>query len=129
MTFNPKKNTRNNFKKMTINLVCFEEDKFDFNELIHVLGQVTFNLININLSTAKENVGIKGNGFAPIGFVNRFYVNEAGVWAFDVAISSRYIAAVDQMEKESDLGISARVFTNKEGKITKIVGLDLNMVG
>ena len=125
MTFNPKKHTRNSFKKMTIELVSSEADKFDINELVNVLENVTFSLININLTTEKENIGVRGKGFASIGFVNKFYTNEEGICVFDVAISAKYAAAVDELAKDSDLGICARVFTNKEGKITKIIGLDL----
>lgn len=128
MTFNPKKHTKNMFKKMTIELVSLENDKFNIDELVNVLNNVTFNLININLTTIKENVGIRGNGFAPIGFVNKFYTNEEGKCVFDVAISSRYASAIDELAKDSDLGISGRVFMNKEGKITKIIGLDLTPV-
>lgn len=125
MTFNPKRHTRNNFKKMTVELVSLDTDKFNSDELINVLENVTFNLININLTIAKENIGIKGNGFTSIGFVNKFYTNEEGIFVFDVAISSKYVQAVDDLAKDSQLGIAARVFTNKEGKITKIIGLDL----
>lgn len=129
MTFNPKKHTtKSSFKKMTINLVSLETDKFNSDELISVLEKVSFGLININLTTDKENVNLRGNGFAPIGFVNKFYLTEKGEYAFDVAISSKFIPAVDELEKESDLGITARVFTNKEGHITKIIGLDLTPI-
>ena len=128
MTFNPKKHTRNTFKKMTIELVSLDTDKFNCDDLIEVLSNVTFSLININLTTSKANIGFKGNGFAPIGFVNKFYTNEEGMYVFDVAVLNKYVPAIDELTKDSELGITARVFTNKEDKITKIIGLDLTPV-
>lgn len=127
MAFN-KKYTRNNFKKMTIELIALDTDNFDCEELIGILETIPFNLININLTTSKSNVGIRGNGFAQIGFVNKFYTDEDGKYVFDVAIVSKHVSAVDELLKESDLGITAKVFTDKDGKVTKIIGLNLTPV-
>ena len=126
MTYSKK--PRNKFTKMTIELVSLTTDKFDGQELIEVLKQIRFDLININLSVSKSNVDLKGHGFAPIGFVNKFYTNEEGNYVFDVAVFSKYDSAINELKEESDIGVAARVFTNKEGKITKIIGLDLTPV-
>ena len=126
MTYSKK--PRNKFTKMTIELVSLTTDKFDCQELIEVLKQIRFDLININLSVSKSNVDLKGHGFAPIGFVNKFYTNEEGNYVFDVAVFSKYDSAINELKEESDIGVAARVFTNKEGKITKIIGLDLTPV-
>ena len=123
MTYNSRK-PKNPFAKMTIELVSLDTDRFDSEELIEILKEIRFDLININLSISKESVGIKGRGFAPIGFVNKFYTNEEGHYVFDVAISSRYAETIEEMKESSDIGITARVFTNR-GEITKIIGLDL----
>lgn len=125
MTYNSRK-PKNPFTKMTIKLVSLGTDRFDSGELIELLKEIRFDLININLSTSKEDVGIRGRGFVPIGFVNKFYINEDGQYAFDVAVSSKFAETIEGMkEEDSDIGITARVFTNREGKITKIIGLDL----
>ena len=126
MTYSKK--PRNKFTKMTIELVSLTTDKFDVQELIEVLKQIRFDLININLSISKSNVDLKGHGFAPIGFVNKFYTNEGGNYVFDVAVFSKYDSDIKELKEESDIGVAARVFTNKEGKITKIIGLDLTPV-
>lgn len=128
MTYNSKK-TKNKFTKMTIELVSLTTDKFNCDELIEVLKQIRFDLINVNLLTAKENVNLNGHGFTPIGFVNKFYSNEEDNYVFDIAISSKFAEAVENLKTEDlDLGITARVFTNKNGNITKIIGLDLTPV-
>lgn len=123
MTYNSRK-PKNPFAKMTIELVSLDADRFDSEELIELLKEIRFDLININLSTSKENVGIRGRGFVPIGFVNKFYTNEDGHYAFDVAVSSKFAETIEGMKEDSDIGITARVFTNR-GNITKIIGLDL----
>ena len=125
--YNSKK-PKNSFTKMTVELISLNTDRFDGEELIKVLEEIRFDLININISTYKSNVDLRGRGFAPIGFVNRFYANEEGIYVFDVAVSSRFADAIEDMKADSDIGITARVFTNKEGKITKIIGLDLSPI-
>lgn len=119
---------KNTFTKMTFELILLDTDRFEGEELIDVLEQIRFDLININLTTYKSNVNVKGYGYAQIGFVNNFYANEEGVYVFDVAISSKYADAVEELKADSEVGITARAFTNKEGHITKIIGLDLRPI-
>lgn len=120
---------KSTFTKMTIELISLDTDRFDCDELIEVLEQIRFDLININLTTSKLNFDERARGgFVPIGFVNRFYANEEGIYVFDVAVSSRYNEMVRELTETSDIGITARVFTNKEGKITKVIGLDFTPV-
>lgn len=123
--FNQKRNKKTSLKKMTFELAGLDTDKFNIDELVNVLENVTFDLININLSTSKENIGLNGRGFMPIGLVNKFYITE-GKCLFDVAIFEKYISKVEALDNDdTELFITARVFTNKEGRITKIIGLDL----
>lgn len=120
---------KSNFKKMTIELVSLDRDDFDCEDLIRILRKIPFNRININLSTTKENVGLNGRGFTPIGFVNKFYTEEdESKCVFDVAIIARYAEHIEALQEDYDLGITARVFKDKEGNITKIIGLDLTPV-
>lgn len=129
MTFK-KRPKRTMAEKMTIELAVLESDKFTELDLIEVLDQVTFGLINISLTTAKANVGVRGNGFAPIGFVNKFYINEEGKYVFDVAVFNKFAQQVKGLVEAEDeyLAITARVFMNKEDQITKIIGLDVTPV-
>lgn len=129
MNYNSRK-PRNSFTKMTIELFSLDTDKFDCDELIGLLEEIRFDLININLTTSKLNLDERARGgFVPIGFVNKFYTNEEGTYVFDIAISTRYNDLINEMTATSDIGITGRVFTNKEGKITKIIGLDLTPFG
>lgn len=96
--------------------------KFTQEDLETVLGNITFDLININLTAKKSYVGIKGVGYAPIGFVNGF---DKETKTFDVVVFENKVQAV---EKLGDIVITARAFTTKEGNITKITGLDIEPV-
>ena len=107
------------FIKKTVVLGMLENAKYTDDDLVDVLSNITFDLININLTTTKENVGLQGNGYAVIGYVNKFNADDN---TFDVVIFSKY---ADIAENIDDSVITARVFTDKEDKITKIIGLDL----
>lgn len=124
------KRHKNTMFKRTIRLGLLESDKFSWDDLINVLPDISFSLININLTMKKSEAGINGNGYIPIGFVNKFYSNEEGDCLFDVAIFDKFKDVVESMEdtENTETVITARVFTNKENKITKIIGLDLRLV-
>lgn len=123
MSFNRRERKKPTFKKMTIQLGELNTDKFETEDLMTVLSDITFNLININLTMKKSDLGLAGKGYTPIGFVNKFYSDEEGYGFFEVAIFEKFAHVVE--DSEDDKLIVARVFTNKEGKITKIIGLDL----
>lgn len=127
MSFNERRPRKNTFKKMTIELAVMEDDRFDSDDLLNVLSEITFDLININLTIKKSEVGLNGPGYTPIGFVNKFYSNEEGECMFDVAIFEKYSKIIERLENAEgeEIAIRARAFTNKEGKITKIIGLDI----
>lgn len=130
MSYEKKQKKTNTFKKMTVDLVLFDSDRFNGDDLIEVLSNVSFELININLTMKKNEIGMSGNGVSPIGFVQKFYENVAGEYVFDIAVYDKYskiLERIDNSDKEY-LAISARAFINKEGKITKIIGLDLTAV-
>lgn len=123
MTFNRKKK-KSVLEKMTIRLGITEDSKFDGENLIDILSEIPFNLININLNMKKSDLGVIGKGYNPIGFVNRFYTNEKEDLVFDVAIFENFKDKINAKSSD-DFFIVARVFTNKDNKITKIIGLDL----
>lgn len=129
MAYNNRKNKNTMFKR-TVKLGYLESDRFEWADLLSLLTEVKFNIININLTVKKSEAELNGNGYAPIGFVNKFYNNEEGEYLFDVAIFDKFKEVVESWEdtENSELIISARVFTNKENKITKIIGLDLRLV-
>lgn len=106
-------------KRMTVKLGILEGAKYSTEDLKGVLSKVTFDLININLSTKKTHLGINGVGYTSIGFVNGYNpeTNE-----FDVVVFNNRVEAI---EKLGEVVVVARTFTNKEGKITKIIGLDI----
>lgn len=128
MTYNKRQKTTM-FKK-TIKLGLLDSDKFEWDDLISVLSDVTFNLVNINLTIKKSDIRLNGNGYVPIGFVNKFYSDENGECLFDVAIFDKFKDTIIEMEEneEAELVVTIRVFTNRENKITKITGLDLRLV-
>lgn len=128
MTYN--KRQKSTMFKRTIKLGLLNSDKFEWDDLISVLSDVTFNLININLTIKKSDIGLDGNGYIPIGFVNKFYSDENGECLFDVAIFDKFKDIVTRMEEnmEAELVITVKVFTNRENKITKITGLNLRLV-
>ena len=116
---------KHSFEKMTFELVSLTTDKFNTDDLINVLEKITFNLININLNTDKQNLGSQGKGTSSIGFVNKFYQSEDGKFVFDVVVASKYVDAVQYMTNCSFVGVHPKVFMNKENKITKVISLDL----
>ena len=59
-------------KRMTVKLGILEGAKYSTEDLKDVLSKVTFDLININLSTKKTHLGINGVGYTSIGFVNGY---------------------------------------------------------
>lgn len=129
MAYNNRRQKPTMFKR-TVKLGLLESDRFAWDDLINVLSDVTFNLININLTMKKSELGLNGNGYTPIGFVNKFYSDESGECLFDVAIFDKFKDVIKNMEdnNEAEMVVTVRVFTNKENKITKIVGLDLRLV-
>lgn len=119
------KNTRQKpqtVKKMTVVLRELKDTKYTKEDLVEVLNKITFNLININLSTKKTNIGIDGIGYTAIGFVNGFNKDTS---EFEVVVFNNRVEAVEKLGK---IAIVPRAFTNKEGKITKIIGLDIEPV-
>lgn len=119
------KNTRQKpqtVKKMTVVLGELKDTKYTKEDLVEVLNKITFNLININLSTKKTNIGIDGIGYTAIGFVNGFNKDTS---EFEVVVFNNRVEAVEKLGK---IAIVPRAFTNKEGKITKIIGLDIEPV-
>lgn len=116
--------------KRTVKLGLLDSDRFAWDDLISVLSDVTFDLININLTMKRSEVGLNGNGYVPVGFVNKFYSDEDGECLFNVAIFDKFKDIVEEMEanEEAEMCITIRVFTNKENKITKIIGLDLGLI-
>lgn len=98
------------------------ERRFTQEDLETVLGNITFDLININLTTKKSYVGVNGAGYTPVGFVNGF---DKEAKTFDVVVFDSKVQAI---EKLGDIVIVARAFTDREGKITKITGLDIEPV-
>lgn len=106
--------------RMTVKLGKIEkESSYDINDLKDVLSRVTFDLININLSTKKTYVGINGIGYTSVGFVNGYNTETT---EFDVVVFNN---RVEDIKKLGNIVITARVFTDREGKITKITGLDI----
>lgn len=130
MSFNEKKHKKSTFKKMTVGLAILDTDTFEPDDLIGILEQIPFNLININLTIKKSEIGVSGTGYAQIGFVNKFYANEDGDFVFDIAVFEKYAKIVSRIGngENEDIAITTRTFKNKEGKITKIIGLDLEPV-
>lgn len=129
MAYNNRRHKNTMFKR-TVRLGLLESNKFEWDDLINVLQDISFSLININLTMKKEEAGLTGNGYIPIGFVNKFYSDEEGDCLFDVAIFDKFKNVIESMEntENAEVVIAARVFTNKENKITKIIGLDLRLV-
>lgn len=118
---NQKQTKKSVVKRLTIKLGEVER-RFTQEDLETVLGNITFDLININLTAKKSYVGLNGVGYTPVGFVNG-YDKEAKT--FDVVVFENKVQAI---EKLGDIVIVARAFTDKEGNITKITGLDIEPV-
>lgn len=108
-------------QKLAFDLGIPANAKFNDNSLIEVLEAITFGLININLTTKKENINAQGAGYATIGYVAGFEVDQDDTYYFNVLVFDKY---VDEVNKTNNV-IIPRVFTNKEGEISKIIGLDL----
>lgn len=119
MSFKQKTST---VQRMTIKLGKLEDAKYTIEDLVEVLSKVSFNLININLSTKKTHIGINGVGYASIGFVNGFNKETS---EFDVVVFNN---RVEDIKKLGKVVIVARAFTDKEGKISKIISLDVEPV-
>lgn len=121
MSFKQKTKT-STVQRMTIKLGKLEDAKYTIEDLVEVLSKVSFNLININLSTKKTHIGINGVGYASIGFVNGFNKETS---EFDVVVFNN---RVEDIKKLGKVVIVARAFTDKEGKISKIISLDVEPV-
>lgn len=116
------KSKKPTMKHLTVKLAIVENAKYTEEDLVDILSNVSFELINITLSTKKTYLGVNGFGYTAIGFVNSFNPEEK---SFKVVVfENKY----DAIEKLGDIVISPRVFTNKEGKITKVIGLDVEPV-
>lgn len=115
---------RNVMKKMTVALGLAEKSNFEGEDLINVLSDITFSLVNINLNMSKSDLEMQGRGSIPVGFVNKFYGDEEGNCMFDVAIFEKFAETVTAME-ENGVAIVTKAFTNRDGKITKITSFDL----
>lgn len=129
MAYNNKRNNKTMFKR-TVKLGLLDSDRFAWDDLVSVLSDVTFSLININLTMKKAEAGLNGNGYVPVGFVNKFETNEEGECVFEVAIFDKFKNVVEEMEdiEDAEMVVTTRVFTNRDNKITKIIGLDLRLV-
>ena len=129
MAYNNKRQKPTMFKR-TVKLGLLDSDRFAWDNLLNVLSDVTFELVNVNLTMNKAEAGFEGNGFISIGFVNKFYSDESGECVFDVAISDRYRNTIKKMEstENTELVITIRAFTDNNGKIIKITGLDLRLI-
>lgn len=109
-------------KKLNLKLGEVPESRFDQDDLVNVLSKVSFDLININLSAKKSYVGLNGNGYTPIGFVNGFNKEDS---SFDVVVFENREEAV---RKLGDIVVVAKAFTDREGNVTKIISLNVEPV-
>lgn len=113
-------------KKMEICLGVKDDATYDTDSLIAILADITFNLININLTVKKDTIGIQGPGFANIGYVTKFVVDEEDdAYYFEVVVFEKYVEAVEK------LGVTVlvpRVFTNRENQVYKVIGLDIESI-
>ena len=117
-----KRTKKSTLKHMIIKLAAVDGDvKYTTEDLINVLEKISFDLININLSCKKSLLGLNGNGYAAIGYVNGFDPEEC---TFKTVVFQNQVEAV---EKLGELVVTARVFT-KDDKITKVISLDVEPV-
>lgn len=114
MTFKTKKPA---VKRMTFELG--ENAKFDKENLVEILSNITFKLININLSIKKEYAKLNGTGYTSIGYVNGFDKENC---TFDTVIFNNREEIVKNL---GECIITVRAFTDKDNKITKIISLDV----
>lgn len=105
--------------RMTIKLGKNEGAKFTTSDLVKILSEISFKLININLSTKKEYVGIEGNGYTSVGYVNGFDKENL---EFDVVIFTNREESIKEL---GNVNIIARAFTDREDNISKIISLDV----
>lgn len=108
-------------KHMTLKLNIHEGARYDEADLVEVLKKISFDLININLSTKKKNVGIQSMGYTSVGFVNGFNAEDC---TFKVAVFENHVEAITVL---GEVGITPRVFS-KDGSVIKVIGLDVEPI-
>ena len=114
MSFKKQQTRKSTVRRLTVKLNVNTEAGVK-----ELLKEVRFDLINISLSTKKSYVGMNGNGYTQIGFVNGYNSEEN---TFDVVVFENRFEAVKSM---GNVEVMARSFKNKDGEITKIISLDL----
>ena len=109
-------------KHYTLKLREGENVKYTKEDLVDILSNISFELININLSSKKSYLGINAAGYTAIGFVNGFNPEEE---TFNVVVFENRTEAIDNL---GEIVVIPRVFTNRDGEITKVIGLDVEPV-
>lgn len=116
------KSRKPSMKHFIVKLDEGKNAKYTKEELVDILSDISFELINITLSAKKSYLGLNGQGYSAIGFVNSFDPEEE---SFKVVVFENKAKYIEDLE---EIVIVPRVFTNKEGKITKVIGLDVEPV-
>ena len=114
MSFKKQQTRKSTVRRLSVKLNVNTEDKVK-----ELLKEVKFDIINISLSTKKSYVGMNGNGYTQIGFVNGYNSEEN---TFDVVVFENRFEAVKAL---GDVEVMVRSFKNRDGEITKIISLDL----
>lgn len=109
-------------KHYTLKLNEGENVKYTKEDLVDILSNISFELININLSSKKSYLGINATGYNAVGFVNGFNPEEE---TFNVVVFENRTEAIDSL---GEIVVIPRVFTNRDGEITKVIGLDVEPV-
>ena len=107
---------KSNVKKMKLKLGT------EMPDLQEVLQDITFDLVNIQLSIKKELVGLAGTGYTSVGFVNSYDVESN---TFNVVVFNNHSETISKLGK---VQVVCRVRTNKEGKVVKVTGFDVTPV-
>ncbi len=116
------KSRKPSMKHFIVKLDEGKNAKYTKEELVDILADISFELINITLSTKKSYLGGSNPGYSAIGFVNSFDPEKESFKVVVFENKAKYI------EDLGEIVIIPRVFTNKEGKITKVIGLDVEPV-
>ena len=114
MSFKKQQTRKSTVRRLSVKLNVNAEDKVK-----ELLKEVKFDIINISLSIKKSYVGMNGNGYTQIGFVNGYNSEEN---TFDVVVFENRFEAVKAL---GDVEVMVRSFKNRDGEITKIISLDL----
>ena len=109
-------------KHFTVKLGEVVNAKYSEEDLVDILSNISFELINITLSTKKNYLGMNATGYSAVGFVNSFDPEEK---TFKVVVFDNKSNFIEDL---GELVIVPRVFTNRNGEITKVIGLDVEPV-